>query len=68
MLCPLGPLLAHMFMVSLDHKMLSKLRSCLCNWRRLDDIFAYVLPSNMYLITRKLNPYHLDIMFTFELE
>ena len=68
MLCPLGPLLANMFMVSLEHKMLSKLRSCLCNWRRLDDIFVYVLPSKMYSIIRKLNPYHLDTMFTFELE
>lgn len=40
---PLGPLLAHIFMISLEDNILPKVRSCLYNYRRyVSDIFVYV--------------------------
>ena len=45
---PLGPLLANVFIISLEETMLAKLRSCLCNWRRYaDDIFIYAIPKKL---------------------
>ena len=52
---PLEPLLANIFMISLEDSMLPKLRSCVCN-------------KHNNIITRKLNSYHSNTMFTYELE
>ena len=39
---PVRPLLANIFMISLQDNMLSKLTSCLCNWREYKgDVFVY---------------------------
>ena len=66
---PLGPLFANIFMIWLEENILTKLELHLCNWRRyIDDIFAYVLPGKIDLITYELNSYHSNIKFTYELE
>ena len=44
---PLGPLLANIFMISLEEKVLPKVSSYLCYWKRyVDDTYAYVVPEN----------------------
>ena len=64
----LGPLLANIFIISLEDNALPKLRSCLCDWKRyINDIFVYNLPSKTDLITRELNSYHSNIKFSYEL-
>ena len=56
---PLGPLLANIFVAS----------SCLCSWKQyFDDTHAYVEPTKVEFILKKLNNYHLNINFTFKLE
>ena len=66
---PLGPLLANIFMTSLEEEVIPKLTPYLCNWKRyVDDIYAYVSPEKVDFILTKLNSYHPNIQFTFELE
>ena len=66
---PLGPLLANIFMMSLEDNTLPKLELHLCNWKRyVDDTFAYVLPDKIDMILNELNSYHPNIKFTYELE
>ena len=66
---PLGPLLANIFMTSLEKDLIPSLKSYLCNWKRyVDDTHAYVEPTKVEFILNKLNNYHPNINFTFELE
>ena len=66
---PLGPLLANIFMITLEDSTLPKLELYLCNWKRyVDDTFAYVLPDKIDMILHKLNSYHPNIKFIYELE
>ena len=66
---PLGPLLANIFMTLLEEEVIPKLTPCLCNWKRyVDDTLAYVNPAKVDFILTKLNSYHPNIQFTFELE
>ena len=66
---PLGPLLANIFMISLEDSTLPKLELYLCNWKRyVDDTFAYVLPDKIDMILHELHSYHPNIKFTYELE
>ena len=66
---PLGPLLANIFMISLEDSTLPKLELYLCNWKRyVDDTFAYVLPDKIDMILHELSSYHPNIKFTYELE
>ena len=63
---PPGPLLANIFMISLEDDTLPKLELYLCNWKRyVDDTFAYVLPDK---ILHELNSYHPYIKFRNYLE
>ena len=65
----LGPLLANIFMTSLEEEVIPKLTPYLCNWKRyVDDIYVYVSPEKVDFILTKLNSYHPNIQFTFELE
>ena len=53
---PLGPLLASLYIISLEQNILPKLQSYSCNWRRyIDDNLAYVLPEKIDLIIHELN-------------
>ena len=66
---PLGPLLANIIMTSLEEEVIPKLTPYLCNWKRyVDDTYAYVNPKKVDFILTKLNSYHPNIQFTFELE
>ena len=65
----LGPLLANIFMISLEDNSLPKLELDLRNWKRyVDDTFAYVLPDKIDMILQELISYHPKIKFTYELE
>ena len=66
---PLGPFLATIFIVSLEEDLILTLKSCLCNWERyVDDPYAYVEPTKVEFILNKLNNYHPNIYFIFQLE
>ena len=64
---PIGPLLVNIFMQSLE--VIPKLKHYLCNWKRyVDDTHVYVNPEKVDFILTKLNLYHPNIHFTYELE
>ena len=51
MCCPLGPLLANIFMTTLEEDLIPTLKSCFCNWKQyVDDTHAYVEPAIVELI------------------
>ena len=63
----LGPLLANIFMMSLEEEVIPKLTPYLYNWKRyVDDTHAYVNSEKVDFILTKLNSYHPNIQFTFE--
>ena len=66
---PLGPLLVNAFMTLLEEDLIPTLKSCLCNQKRyVDDTHDYVEPTKVEFILNKLNNFHPNINFTFELE
>ena len=65
----LGPLLANIFMISLEDSTLPKLELNLCNWKRyMYDTFAHVLPDKIDMILHELHSYHPNMKFTYELK
>ena len=61
---PFGPLLASIFMISLEDNTLPKLELYLCNWKRyMDDTFDWI-----DMILHELNSDHASIKFTYKLE
>ena len=65
----LGPLLSNIFMTSLEEEAIPKLTSYLCNWKRyVGDTHAYADPEKVDFILTKLNSYHPNILYTFELK
>ena len=65
---PLGPLLANIFMISLEEKVLPKVSNYLYYWKSyVDDTYAYVVPEKIDFILNELNSYHRDIKFAYEL-
>ena len=66
---PLEPLLANIFMTPLEEEVIQTLTPYLCNWKRyVEDTHTYVNPKKFDFILTKLNFYHPNIQFTFELE
>ena len=66
---PLGPLLANVFMCSLEEAIVPTLKDCLVHWKRyVDDTHVYVEPEKIDYVMEKLNNYHQQIQFTYELE
>ena len=66
---PLEPLLADVFMCSLEKSIVPTLKDCLVHWKRnADDAHAYIEPGKIGYIMKKLNTYHQQIQFTYELE
>ena len=62
---PLGPLIANIFMTSLEEDLIPTLKSCLCNWKQcVNDMHAYVESTKVEYISNKLNNYHQNINFT----
>ena len=69
MVSPLRPLLANIFMISLEDNTLPQLELYLCNWKQyVDDTFSYVLPDQTDMILHELNSYHPNLKFTYKLE
>ena len=61
---PLGPLLAKIFMTSLEEEVIPKLMPYLCNWKRyVDDTHTYFSPEKVDFILTKLNSYNPNIQF-----
>ena len=66
---PLRSLQANIFMTSLEEDLIPTLKSYLYNLKRyVDDMHPYIDPTNVEFILNKLNNYHPNINFTFELE
>ena len=64
-----GPLLTSIFMISLEEDLVPTLKLCLCNWKRyVVETHAYIEPTKAEFTLNKLNNYHLNIEFRFELE
>ena len=56
-------------MISLEEDLVPTLKLCLCNWKRyVVETHAYIEPTKAEFTLNKLNNYHLNIEFRFELE
>ena len=56
-------------MRSLEEEVITKLTPYLCNCKRyVDDTYTNVNPEKVDFILKKLNSYHPNVQFTFELE
>ena len=66
---PLGPVLAGIFMVDLETKVLPKLRTSMTAWKRyVDDTIAYIKEKDIDKVLKAINDHHDNIKFTYELE
>ena len=65
----LGTLLANIFMTSLEEQIIPKLTPYLCNWKvYVHDTHACAIHEKVSFILAKLNSYHPNIQFTFEID
>ena len=65
---PLGPVLAGIFMVELERTILPTLRDHMSPWKRyVDDTISYIKKESIEHVS-KLNGYHDNIEFTYEIE
>ena len=66
---PLGPVLAGIFMVELETSTIPILGRSLLKWKRyVDNTFCYITIGTVNDILNKLNGFHQNIQFTYELE
>lgn len=66
---PLGPLLANIFMSTLEDHLLPTLGDYLIHWKRnVDDTNPCINPNKWDIIIKALNAYHPKIQFTNKLE
>ena len=66
---PLGPVLPGIFMVELERTILPTLREHVRPWKRyVDDTISYIKEESIEYILSKLNGYHDNIEFTYEIE
>ena len=67
--CPLGPVLAGIFMVELERTILPTLREHMRPWKRyVEDTISYIKEESIEHVLSKLNGYHDNIEFTYEIE
>ena len=65
----LGPLLAGIFIVKLETRMIPILANMILNWRSfVDDTIGYVKNGSIDIILSKLNSLHTNIPFTYQIE
>ena len=65
---PLGPVLAGIFIVELETSIIPTLGRSLLKWKRyVDDTFCYVKIGTVNDLLNKLNGFHQNIQFTYEL-
>ena len=66
---PLGPLFANVFMCELENHIVPQLENHMVPWYRyVDDTFTFINPNLINNVLEKLNAYHPNIQFTYELE
>ena len=66
---PLGPVLAGIFMVELERKLVPTLVAHVKSWKRyVDDTIAYVKIGSTEYVISVLNSFHEKIQFTYEME
>ena len=66
---PLGPVLAGIFMVSLENTLMPKLSEHMGPWKRyVDDTITTIKPRSIEYVMSILNSFHNNIDFTYELE
>ena len=66
---PLGTLLDNVFMCSSEETIVPTFKDCLVHWKRyVDDTHAYIEPEKIDYVIKKLNTYHQQIHFTYELD
>ena len=62
---PLGPVLANIFMISLEEAILPSIKKHVAHWKRyVDDTHSYIDPAKIEFVLEKLNSYHPNIQFT----
>ena len=65
----LGPMLAGIFIVKLERTILPTLREHMISWERyVDDTISYIKEESIEHVLSKLNGYHDNIEFTYEIE
>ena len=66
---PLGPVLTGIFMTELETSIIPFLGRSVLKWKRyVDNTFCYVKIGTVNDIVNKLNGFHQNIQFTYELE
>ena len=66
---PLGPVLANVFMVELETKLVPTLNDKIALWQRyVDDTFTFIKNDEIENVKTILNGFHEDIKFTHEIE
>ena len=66
---PLGQVLAGIFMVDLETWIVPKFGNMILNWKKsVDDTIGYVKNDSIGIILSKLNYFHSNIQFTYEVE
>ena len=66
---PSGPVLTGIFMVELENWIILTLGNTVLNWKRfVDNTIGYVKNGSINIILLKLNSFHPNIQFTYEIE
>ena len=66
---PLGPVLAGIFMVELERRIIPTVTDRISHWRRyVDDTFVFIKKGSVEHVLARLNSFHKNIQFTYELE
>ena len=66
---PLGPVLAGIFIVELETRIVSTLANMVFNWKGFaDDTVGYVKNGSIGIFLSKLNSFYFNIQFTYEVE
>ena len=66
---PLRPVLAGIFMVELETKIIPMVMDSISHWRRfVDDTFVFVKKGCVEHVLTRLNSFHKSIQFAYELE
>ena len=65
----LGPVLAGIFMVELERTILPTLKEHMSPWKRyVDGTISYIKEESIEHVSSRLNGYHENIEFTYEIE
>ena len=65
----LRPVLAGIFMVELENRIIPILGNMVLNWKRfVDDTIVYIKNASIHIVLSKINSFHPNIEFTYEIE